>query len=86
VLDGTVAFGGAEHLPETLERAGEPWTFGFDPAELPAYLATRGIALVDDVGACEYRARYLGAAGRGYAFYRAVTARIDPAQGDACRR
>ena len=86
VLDGSVAFEGAEHLPETLERAGEPWTFGFDPAELPAYLATRGIALVDDVGACEYRARYLGAAGRGYAFYRAVTARIDPARGDACRK
>jgi len=77
-----------DHATRTVPPAlsGERWTFGFDPAELPDYLATRGIALVDDVGACEYRARYLGAAGRGYAFYRAVTARIDPARGDACRK
>jgi methyltransferase (TIGR00027 family) len=87
-LDGSVAFEGAEHLGEMLNRAGEPWTFGFDPAELPAYLAARGITLIDDVGACEYRARYLGAAGRGYAFYRAVTARIGAGAsgGDACPR
>jgi methyltransferase (TIGR00027 family) len=88
VLDGSVAFEGAERLGPTLRRAREPWTFGFDPAELPAYLAARGIALVDDLGADDYRARYLGAAGRGYAFYRVAVARVggDATGGDACPR
>jgi hypothetical protein len=59
-----------------LRRASEPWTFGLDPAEIPAYLAARGFALIADVGADEYRARYLGATGHGYAFYRVVQARV----------
>ena len=88
LLDGSTPFEGMERLAATLQRAGEPWTFGFDPAELPAYLAERGIELLDDVGACEYRARYLGDAGRGYAFYRAVAARVGggATRGDACPR
>ena len=32
-----------------LARAGEPWRFGWDPAELPAYLVERGFELVSDV-------------------------------------
>ena len=28
---------------------GEPWRFGWEPAELPGYLAARGLELVDDV-------------------------------------
>ena len=76
VLDGSVPFVGAERIAATVQRAGEPWTFGLDPTEVPAYLAARGLALVDDVGADEYRARLLGDAGRGYAFYRVVQARV----------
>jgi methyltransferase (TIGR00027 family) len=30
-------------------RAGEPWQFGWEPAELPGYLAARGLELFDDV-------------------------------------
>lgn len=81
VLDGSVPFAGAERIAATVQRAGEPWTFGLDPAEVPAYLAARGLELVDDVGADQYRARYLGDPGRGYAFYRVVQARV--AGGDA---
>jgi len=76
ILDGSVRFAGAERLGATLRRAGEPWTFGLDPAALPSYLAARRLTLVEDLGACDYRARYLGDPGRGYAFYRAVVARV----------
>jgi methyltransferase (TIGR00027 family) len=31
-----------------VRRLGEPWTFGWDPAELPAYLAERGFAIAAD--------------------------------------
>jgi len=30
-------------------RAGEPWRFGWDPGELPGYLAERGLELVSDI-------------------------------------
>jgi methyltransferase (TIGR00027 family) len=32
-----------------VSRWGEPWRFGWDPDELPGYLAERGFELVDDV-------------------------------------
>ncbi|MDX2167629.1 MAG: SAM-dependent methyltransferase [Deltaproteobacteria bacterium] len=58
---------------------GEPWTFGLEPAEVKDYLAARGLRLLDDQGACEYRARYWGAAGPhqdGYAFYHVAQAAV----------
>ncbi len=79
LLDGSVVFAGTEHLFATLERSGEPWTFGLEPAELPAYLDDRGLKLVWDLGASEYRARYMGPAARkmaGYEFYRAAMAEL----------
>jgi methyltransferase (TIGR00027 family) len=86
VLDGSVAFEGTAALASTLERSGEPWTFGLDPAELPGYLTARGLILREDLGANDYRARYLGSSGRhqrGYAFYRA--ARADVARRNAAQ-
>jgi len=71
-------YGGPGHL-RRFQRIGEPWTFGFDPAELGAYLAVRGLHLVEDVGAVEYRARYWGKRRdglRGYEFYRVAVAGI----------
>ena len=62
-----------------MRNVGEPWTFGLDPGELPAYLAARGFMLLEDVSADEYRARYFGDAARamrGYSFYRAAVARV----------
>jgi O-methyltransferase involved in polyketide biosynthesis len=55
--------------------AGEPFVFGFDPAELPAYLRDRGWALVDDISTTEALARY-GSDPTGVpAFYRIARAR-----------
>jgi methyltransferase (TIGR00027 family) len=88
VLDGSVSFAGTEQLVKTLSRVGEPWTFGLDPAELPAYLAGRGLELVVDLGAREYRARYLGGArpaNEGYEFYRVVLARVRK-EGAPCQK
>src|SRR5262249_61954197 len=62
----------------TLRRAREPWTFGLDPTKVPGYLAVRGLDLIEDLGAVDYRARYLRGRGReprGYEFYRIALAR-----------
>ena len=65
MLDGSVAFTGAHDTLATVRRAGEPYTFGFDPADLPAYLGPRGLSLIEDVDSATYRERYLKPLGRG---------------------
>jgi len=65
ILDGSVTFVGANKSLATVRRAGEPYTFGFDPLELPRYLAARNLILIEDVGASAYRERYLVPLGRG---------------------
>src|SRR5262245_18217621 len=65
MLDGSAKFAGAANTLATVRRAGEPYTFGFDPAELSRYLADRNLTLVEDVGADTYRERYLRPRGRG---------------------
>jgi methyltransferase (TIGR00027 family) len=64
-LEGSVTYAGAERTLAAVRRAGEPYTFGFDPAALPQYLAARGLILIEDVGARTYRDRYLRPLGRG---------------------
>jgi methyltransferase (TIGR00027 family) len=64
-LGRSVTFAGAERTLAAVRRAGEPYTFGFDPAELPQYLAERDLILIEDVGARTYRERYLRPLGRG---------------------
>jgi len=63
-LDGSVAFPRAGQTLATVRGLGEPYTFGFNPAELAAYAAARGLRLIEDVGASEYRERYLTPLGR----------------------
>ena len=78
LLDGSVPFDGGPGMLERVRNAGEPWTWGLDPREMPAYLAARGFTLDEDLSADDYRARYFGEAARsmkGYSFYRAVLAR-----------
>ncbi|HEY1306664.1 MAG TPA: SAM-dependent methyltransferase [Vicinamibacterales bacterium] len=78
LLDGSLRFDGGAEILEQVREVGEPWTCGFGPSELPAYLVARGFALVEDLSADDYRARYFGDAARsmkGYSFYRAVIAR-----------
>jgi methyltransferase (TIGR00027 family) len=76
VLDGRFAAPGVERLATVLRGYGEPWTFGFRPAELPASLAKKGIQLLTDLGAADYRRKYTSPGNKlvGYEFYRAALA------------
>jgi O-methyltransferase involved in polyketide biosynthesis len=80
LLDASVAFFGGDDILRRVREAGEPWTFGWDPAQLAAYLSARGLTLVEDVSADDYRARYFGGpAARqmvGYSFYRVARALV----------
>jgi methyltransferase (TIGR00027 family) len=79
VLNGSAAFVGADKAIAKVDGSGEPWRFGLLPEELPAFLRERGLALLSDLGADEYRARVMGAASRhiqGYSFYHTVLAEV----------
>jgi methyltransferase (TIGR00027 family) len=81
VLTDPQAFAGARRLRRAIERMGEPWTFGLDPADVSSYLSVRGLTLVEDLGATEYRSQYwTGKRGgaRGYEFYRVALACVAP--------
>lgn len=73
VLDGSARFVGSEKLVANVQRLGEPWTFGLVPDELAAFVAPFGLTVEENLGADEYRRRYLTKSDRGlegYAFYR----------------
>lgn len=77
VLDGRIT--GA--WQDAVRKQGEPWTFGFEPAELPGYLRERGLRLALDLSTRDAAGRYLrplGRAGENAApFYRVAEAEID---------
>lgn len=76
-LDG--AFEGVEEWHAAVRKSGEPWTFGFAPAELPGYLAERNMRLALDESARQAADRYLTPLGRhepAAAFYRIARAEI----------
>lgn len=76
VLDEPGKFFGGEKLLQDLEAIEERWTFGFVPNELPAYLTNFGWSLVEDLGATEYRQKYLpDRTDQGYEFYRVAIAK-----------
>jgi methyltransferase (TIGR00027 family) len=77
LLDGSVAFAGGAAILANVRALGEPWTFGLRPDEVGGFVAGCGLTLEDDVGADQYRARYLDAADEGYAFYRLAVARVE---------
>ncbi|MEU7869430.1 SAM-dependent methyltransferase [Dactylosporangium sp. NPDC049140] len=77
-LDGTGGFTGVEEWHAAVRRGGEPWTFGFDPRELPVYLEQRGLHLTEDLSTRDAAARYLEPLGRDEPtaeFYRIAVAR-----------
>jgi len=81
VLTRPHVFAGIDQLFAALERAGERFTFGLQPEELPDFLARRGLRLESDVGCAEYRERYYHEAAhamRGHEFYRVALARVAP--------
>jgi len=83
-LDHPASFPDAEKLLRSLEKIGEPWTFGLLPEEVSAFLQETGLRLRQDVGSCDYRAQFMGQRGRhmkGYQFYRVALADV-PAHQD----
>lgn len=67
----------ADRVLATVRRLGEEFTFGISPADLGRYLADRGLSLVTDIGAADYRRRYYGVSAdtmRGHEFYRTAHA------------
>jgi len=82
VLDGTVPFEGAQKVIAKVEESGEPWRFGLRPEELADFLRERGLILLADYGADEYRAKVIGPESQtmqGYAFYHAVLTEVPDA-------
>ncbi len=79
VLDGSIPFDGGVQIQGNVNRLGEPWTFGLDPAELRGTLARHQLELHEDVGADDYRRLdgvEWGAGLRGYSFYRIAVAGV----------
>jgi methyltransferase (TIGR00027 family) len=76
VLDGTVGFEGADRMLRTVRALGEPWTFGLAPEEVGPFVGRFGLSLREDLGANEYRARYLHENVCGYAFHRIAVAEV----------
>ena len=75
LLDGTVPFDGGTTMMRNVRALGEPWRFGLYPDQVGDFLAGFGLTLRENLGADEYRARYLPASqARGYAFYRIAVA------------
>jgi methyltransferase (TIGR00027 family) len=77
MLDGSATFAGAETTMRAVRKVGEPFTFGFDPCEVGAYLAARGFDLVWDTEVAEAAARYHppGPRPEAPAYYHVVHAR-----------
>lgn len=79
IIDRTARSSAAQKLMFVASQAGTPWIFGFAPARLAEYLRQRGFELVEDVGAREFRVRYLKPRGRQINIFqgeRVVLARI----------
>jgi methyltransferase (TIGR00027 family) len=66
---------GANESASHVARVGEPYTFGFDPDELPVYLAVRGFEPVSDTSVADAVRRYSRRPSNGYAYYHVVEAR-----------
>ena len=71
ILQNPKSFLGGEKLLTDLNQLEEQWTFGFFPEELSSYLNQFDIKLIEDLGAKEYREKYLPHRNEnGYEFYR----------------
>lgn len=82
LLDGTTQFFGGSELLDSVQKLGEPWTFGLHPEAVAGFVAHCGLVLSDDLGADDYRRRYLGDRTMpGYAYYRIAAAAVPAAAG-----
>lgn len=79
IIDGSARSAADERIVSFAARVGSPWVFGMEPVEMPEYLAERCLVLIEDVGAAEYRERYLETCGRRLGIFegeRMVLARV----------
>jgi methyltransferase (TIGR00027 family) len=76
VIEGSTWFDGGDKLLANVRRLGEPWTFGLDPSGCASFVARFGLAIEEDLGANDYRARYGWIGQRGYSFYRVALVRV----------
>lgn len=75
ILENPGSFLGGEKLLKDLDKLEEKWTFAFHPEELTNYLKSFDLMLIEDMGATEYRLKYLPErAEKGYEFYRVAIA------------
>ena len=77
VIDRPQSFTGAEKVLKNLRKNEECWTLGFKPEELSNYLAKFHLVLLEDLGATEYRDKYMPdrkGISKGYEFYRVALA------------
>jgi methyltransferase (TIGR00027 family) len=80
VLDNPSSFQSTEKYHSILEDNEEKWTFGFNPEKLQDYLNKFNLTVIEDLGAVEYRQRYLAERKnllQGYEFYRVVIAELN---------
>ncbi|HEV7556317.1 MAG TPA: SAM-dependent methyltransferase [Kofleriaceae bacterium] len=75
-IDGSVVFPGADKLVAAVRALGEPWTFGLHPDRVAEFVARASLHLRTNLGADDYRRRYLGDVDTGYAFYRIAVADV----------
>lgn len=77
VLENPQSFDGAAKLLIKLSKIDERWTFGFKPEELSDYLTKFRLTILKDLGASEYRNKYMPERKellKGYEFYRVAFA------------
>jgi len=77
-LDGSITFPEARRWKASVRSSGEPFIFGFHPAELAEYLRPRGFTLELDQSTAEAAKTYCAAIGRdepGSELYRIAAAR-----------
>jgi methyltransferase (TIGR00027 family) len=78
-IDRTACSDAAQKILVAMHQAGTPWISGLDSSRLSHYLIERGLELVEQVGAPDYRARYLKPHGRRMSIFegeRVVLARV----------
>jgi methyltransferase (TIGR00027 family) len=81
IIDGSDRSKTDQRIVSFASKAGSPWIFGIDPAELEQFLAVRGLDLVEDVGAAEYRERYLAPLGREMSVFEGERAALAKVRG-----
>jgi hypothetical protein len=89
VLDGTIHFDSAAAVMRMANHSGKPWIFGLQPRLVPTYLRERGLYMMDDLGADDYRLKAMGPRARrikGYAFYTPLVRRPSAARSDRMHR